>query len=170
MSNKNKNIVLIGMPGAGKTTIGKLLAQMLNREFIDIDSYLEQSRGMSIPQMFAISEEFFREQEANVVQEISNKRGLVIATGGGVIKIQANMQALQDNGLLFFLNRSVDDIMLSLSPEHRPLLKDNPRERLQQLHAERYEKYIECADYKIDCSLNKLSAAAQEICAIINKQ
>lgn len=168
MKHEDKNIVLIGMPGVGKTTIGKLLAQSLSREFIDIDEYLEQQTGMTIPEMFAISEEFFREREAATIREVAACDNLVIATGGGVIKIPDNIEILKQTGVLFFLNRSPQDIMLSLNPDHRPLLKDNPQVKLEQLHLERYDKYLACADYKIDCVYNKLQETLTQILNIYN--
>mgnify|MGYP003586258547 CR=1 FL=1 len=166
MKDSRENIVLIGMPGVGKTTIGKLLAQQLGREFVDIDEYLEQSVGMSIPEMFAISEEFFREQEARIIREIAAREQLVIATGGGVIKIPANIEALKQSGTIFFLNRSIEDIMLSLNAEYRPLLKDDPRTKLEQLYFERYDKYLACADYRIDCVCNEIQSTVEKITLI----
>ena len=167
MHSTHKNIVLIGMPGVGKTTIGKLLADGTGREFVDVDEYIEQQAGMSIPDMFAVSEEFFREREAAVIRELSTKGNLVIATGGGVIKIAANMQTLKNSGLVFFLNRSVDDILVDLDADYRPLLRDNPREKLAQLYQERYDKYLSCADYTIDCPLHRVDIAVDKIREIV---
>ena len=82
---RQKNIVLIGMPGAGKTTVGKIVAERLHRKFIDTDVYLEQKVLMSISEMFEVSETYFREQELQAIAEISNKKQIVIATGGGVV-------------------------------------------------------------------------------------
>ena len=159
MSSGSKNIVLIGMPGVGKTTIGKQLACELAREFVDVDEYIEQQAGMSIPEMFAVSEEFFREREAAVIRELSARGNMVIATGGGVIKVAANIQTLKSTGLVLFLNRSIDDILVDMDADYRPLLKDNPREKLQQLYHERYDKYLGCADYTIDCPLHRVDIA-----------
>lgn len=166
MKFNHENIILIGMPGVGKTTVGELLAKQLGREFIDVDVYLEQSVGMTIPEMFAISEAFFRAHEANTIREVATRKQLVIATGGGFIKVIENIDILKQSGLIFFLNRSVEDIMLSLETEHRPLLRDDPRASLGQLYFERYDKYLACADYKIDCICGEIQSTVEKIVEI----
>lgn len=148
---RKKNIVLIGMPGAGKTTVGKILAERLHRKFIDTDIFLEQKLLMSIAEMFAVGERYFREQECQAIVEISSKKQIVIATGGGIVLNPQNIINLKKNGIVFFLNRSVEEILKSLNSEKRPLLKENPKQRLETLYLERYCLYEQAADFKIDC-------------------
>ena len=94
-----KNIVLIGMPGSGKTTIGKILAAKLGRNFCDADHLLEKWEGTTIKELFAVSEENFRDAETRTIKKLAAARDLVIATGGGVVKRPENMELLKANDL-----------------------------------------------------------------------
>ena len=95
------NLILIGFMGTGKTSLGKLLAEKLGRGFIDIDQKIEQDAGLSIPQIFEkYGEKYFRELEKNAVKEITQRRGLVIATGGGTIKDEENLRLLKNSGVI----------------------------------------------------------------------
>ncbi len=103
MRLKNKNIVLIGMPGCGKTTIGRSISSKLNKKFIDVDEYIECKYNKSIPQIFKENgEEYFRNIELKSVEEISNKEDSIISTGGGVIKNEQNIINLKQNGIVSF--------------------------------------------------------------------
>ncbi|MBE6068099.1 MAG: shikimate kinase [Clostridium lundense] len=144
-----KNIVIIGMPGSGKSTIGKELAKRLNMEFCDIDEYIIEKEGQSISEIFQKGEEYFRNIESKTVQEVSCKIPQVIATGGGVIKREENIKALKQNGIIIFLNRPVDSIAQDVDIKNRPLLKDGP-EKLYELFKDRYELYNKYCDYKIE--------------------
>ena len=164
---RQKNIVLIGMPGAGKTTVGKIVAERLHRKFIDTDVYLEQKMLMSISEMFEVSETYFREQELQAIAEISNKKQIVIATGGGVVLNPLNISNLKKNGIVFFLNRTVAEILKSLNSEKRPLLKENPQKRLEKLYLERYSLYEQSADFKIDCIESDIRTSVEQIISIV---
>ena len=119
-----KNIVLIGIMGCGKTTVSLLLAEKLARPVIDIDEYLEKKYQMSIPEMFAISEAYFRERETICCQEVSKLDGYIISTGGGVIKNPENMKALKENGIVIYIDRPISMILEDVETSSRPLLKD----------------------------------------------
>ncbi|QEK11771.1 shikimate kinase [Crassaminicella thermophila] len=152
--NIYKNIVLIGMPGCGKTTIGKLLAERLNMKFCDIDKYIEEKEGRSVSDIFKKGEEFFRSIENKAVKEVSKNCPLVISTGGGVIKLAENIELLKKNGLIIFIDRSVEDIISDVDTSTRPLLKDG-KEKIYNLYKERYilyKKYCDC-EIKNDTTL-----------------
>ncbi|HZJ99825.1 MAG TPA: shikimate kinase [Tissierellaceae bacterium] len=143
-----KNIVLIGMPGSGKTTIGKILAEELDMKFCDSDEYIEEHSGKSIPEIFQDGEERFRSIEKEAILEISNEENTVIATGGGVVKSLENIINLKNNGVLIFINRPLEDIMSDIDANHRPLIKDEI-EKLNKLFEERYSLYKKYSDYEV---------------------
>ena len=126
-----KNIVLIGMPGCGKTTIGRILAARTGRLFIDCDSILEEAAGLSIPEIFKQEGEAgFRIRETGVLQSLSIQSDLVIATGGGCVTREENYTLLKRNGIIIFVERDI----CQLAREGRPLsagnLKDMYHHRL----------------------------------------
>ncbi len=140
MSEK-ENLVLTGMPGAGKTTIGKLLAEKLGKAFIDTDEEIKK-RGKSPEEIInKYGEERFREIETEVIKEISLKNNLVIATGGGAVLKEENIKALKRNGKIIFLNRDIKSI---LPTKDRPLSMD--RKALEKRFAERYPIYEKSCD------------------------
>lgn len=143
-----KNIVLIGMMGCGKTTISTLLSQKIKRPFIDIDEYLVKKYQMSIPDMFDISEAYFRERETICCQEVGKLEGCIISTGGGVIKNPINIENLKKNGIVIYIDRPVDMIYDDVDTVSRPLLKDGP-EKLYQLYKERHQGYLDACDYHV---------------------
>lgn len=142
------NVVLIGMPGCGKTTIGKMLSQKIKMEFIDADEYIEQTEEKSISDIFKNGEEAFRDVESRIVEDLSNKDKLVISTGGGVIKRKENMAALSKKGVIIFINRPLSKIMGDVDTETRPLLKDG-KEKLKKLYEERFELYKGYSDFEV---------------------
>ncbi len=142
------NVVLVGMAGCGKTTIGKLLAENLGKKFIDTDDLIVEKENRDIPTIFKEKgEAYFREVEKEVVREISKQNGLVIATGGGVPLNNENIIALKGNGDIFFIDRPLDDIMPT---DDRPLSSN--RADLEKRYNERYDIYTKCADIVIDGS------------------
>ena len=142
------NIVLIGMPGSGKSTIGKRLAERLGMEFCDIDEYIEKKEGTTISDIFNYGEEYFREIEKKAVMEVSNMDSRVIATGGGVVLNYCNIRALKENGMIIFINRSLDDIISDVDISGRPLLKKG-KEQLSSLYENRIELYKKYCDIQI---------------------
>ena len=141
---KNK-VVIIGMPGSGKTTIGKILGKELSLKFYDMDEYIQKTTSKSIIELFENGEEYFRDIESNVCRELSQKENVLISTGGGVIKRKENIDAFKENALIIFLDRPVEKILEDVDVSKRPLLKDG-KERVINLYKERYELYKKYAD------------------------
>ncbi|WP_288029189.1 shikimate kinase [Holdemanella sp.] len=138
------NIVLIGMPSAGKTTIGKMLEEKLGKEFFDLDDMIIAKAGKSIPEIFQESGEAgFRAIETEVAIEASKMNNKIIATGGGTIKHKVNMDFLRLNGITIFIDRDVDKLISS--DPNRPL--SSSKLALQQMHKERYPLYQKYAAY-----------------------
>ncbi len=160
---KKQNIVLIGMPASGKTTVGKILAQKLNMPFVDTDTEIEKQEGCTIPQIFKErGEEAFRNIESQVIKNLAAKQGFVIATGGGAILREQNVAALKQNGILYFIDRKLE---LLISTSDRPL--SSTKEALTMRYNERYDKYCTCCDKKIDGN-GSPQAVANEIERIQN--
>ena len=145
MVNSNKNLVLIGMPGCGKTCIGKLLSEKLNLEFIDLDNYIENNYHQTITELFKSGEEKFRTLETKAVLELSKTKSTVISTGGGVIKNIINIEALRQNGLIIFIDRPISKIAKDVDLKTRPLLKD-AIQNLYNLYDQRFKLYQNSAD------------------------
>lgn len=145
---ENHNIVIIGMPGSGKTTFGTALAEALGRDFYDADTYLETSEGRTITELFAVSEECFRDAETRTTRALGGKKGVVIATGGGVIKRRENIDIYKENGIIIFLDRAPEDIVTDVDVSTRPLLKDGPS-KVFDLYRERIDTYRSSADYRM---------------------
>lgn len=140
------NIVLIGMPSAGKSTVGKILSELTGKPFVDTDERIVQQAGMSIPEIFAAQgEQAFREIEAQAIASISDRSGLVIATGGGAVLRAENVRRLQRNGMLVFLDRAPQEL---ISTPDRPLSKD--KDAVMQLYNARYALYKAAADVLVE--------------------
>ena len=161
-----ENIYLIGLMGAGKTTIGRQLAKALAVPFYDSDKAIEESTGVDIPTIFEFEgEEGFRDREQKMIQKLTQMRGIVLATGGGVILREENRKLLKDNGYIVYLQCSVDRILERTRRDtQRPLLKtDNPKERLQSLFEQRQALYLSCSDFKIDTGVLKSKTVVNRI-------
>lgn len=141
--NEKKNLVLIGMPGSGKSTYGKLIAKELNKEFYDTDKVFEETFGSTPKQVILEKgEPAFRDMESEIVAKLSSKLGVVIATGGGAVLLENNRKLLKANGTVLFIDR---DISL-LPTDGRPLSKEYG---VQKLYEEREPIYRETADITI---------------------
>lgn len=143
-----KNIVIIGMPGSGKTTFGSALAKQMGREFVDADTYIEEREQKTIPELFAISEDCFRNAETESMKELAAKDGIVIATGGGVIKRPINIDILKKTGIVIFIDRAPDDIVSDVVISTRPLLAEG-KQKVYDLYNERIEAYRSSADLQL---------------------
>ena len=160
------NIYLIGLMGAGKTTIGRQLAKALQLPFYDSDKAIEEQTGVDIPTIFEYEgEEGFRAREQNMIAELTQINGIVLATGGGAILRPANRKALTENGFVVYLQCSVDKILQRTKRDtQRPLLNtENPRARIEKLFSEREPDYLSCADFKIETSSMQSKAVVQSI-------
>ncbi len=146
-----KNIVLIGMMGCGKSTVGRLLARRLGRELVDTDALIERRQGRSIPAIFASEgEEGFRALELEVCRELSGRQGLVVACGGGLPTQEKAIAALKENGLVFWLDRDPGETYDGLDLSGRPLAQGG-REDFLQRYERRAPVYRRWADYIIPC-------------------
>ena len=138
-----KNLVLFGFMGSGKSTVGRLAASELKMQFIDIDAEIEKRTNLSISEIFEKQgEEAFRGMESQIIEELSRKEGLVIATGGGVILRKSNVENLKHNGIIIFLRVDEETILKRTSGnKNRPLLKGDARENIQRLMTARAPLY-----------------------------
>ncbi|CDZ95551.1 MULTISPECIES: shikimate kinase AroK [Pseudomonadaceae] len=147
------NIILVGPMGAGKSTIGRLLAKELRLVFRDSDKEIEQRTGVSIPLIFDVEgEQGFREREHSVIVDLCRQPGIVLATGGGAVLRQDNRQALREGGQVIYLCTSVEQQLDRTSRDrNRPLLQTpNPRQVLTELMAVRDPLYREIADIIVE--------------------
>ena len=143
---EKENIVLIGMPSSGKSTVGRILAEKIGARFIDTDEVIVERIGMPIKEFFAIhGEESFRAVESEVIRDLSGEGGLVIATGGGAILREENLFNLRYNGKLLFIDRPLGDL---IPTDSRPLSRD--RNALEALYNERYPIYNSVSDARIE--------------------
>ena len=140
-----KNIVLIGMPGCGKTTFGKRLARSLSLSFYDADEVLEQREQRTIKNFFAESEDAFRSAETRTLAYLSELEGVIIATGGGAVKRAENMELLKRKGVVVFIDRKPEQILGNIEGDARPLLAAD-KQRIFKLYEERIDLYRKYAD------------------------
>ncbi|MES2015174.1 MAG: bifunctional shikimate kinase/3-dehydroquinate synthase AroKB [Pseudomonadota bacterium] len=163
-----ENVFLVGLMGAGKTTIGRILARKLGKRFIDSDHEIEARTGASIPWIFEIEgEASFRRREAEVIRDLTAQSGIVLATGGGAVLDPANRAYLQQRGRVIYLRANVSSIMLRTSHDkNRPLLQTaDPRRKLEELTAQREPLYREIADLVIDTGRPNVQSMVQTILA-----
>lgn len=151
--NTKNNIFLVGMPGAGKTTVGRQLARRLQRVFIDADHEIEARTGVRIPLIFDIEgEQGFRDREAKVIAELANESNLIVATGGGAVLRPENRAALKQGGTVVYLHAAPRLLFerTRLDP-NRPLLQvADPMQKIEELFAQRDPLYREVADLVIN--------------------
>lgn len=160
MVSAKQNVVLIGMPGCGKSTVGKVLAEQLGLDFIDTDAEIAQLENRTIPEIFsAKGVAGFRAIESAVIQQIAARQGCVIATGGGAVLDTNNMAALRENGRIYFIDRSLDKLCIT---SDRPL--SSSLEALEQRYHERYNRYVSECDCRIvaDDSIENVAKQIRE--------
>ena len=150
------NLVLVGMPGCGKSVLGRMAARAMGRKFVDLDAEIEKQAG-PIPDIFARQgEEAFRRMESETAARYGKESGLVIATGGGAVLRRENVRALRQNGVLCWIRRPLE----SLSMKGRPLSRD--QETLRRMEKERSPRYAACADFSVE-NADSPERAAQRI-------
>jgi len=164
----NKNIVIIGMPGSGKSTIGYMLSKKINMDYIDMDEYIEMDEKKSIKEMFQISEDYFRDVETRCTKSLSKLNSHIIATGGGVVKRKENIHIFKENCIIVFINRPLDNIIQDIDTNIRPLLAEG-KNKLYQLYNERINLYKEYCDIEI-MNNKEIPYALEQITDLISNQ
>ena len=167
------NVYLVGPMGAGKTTVGRHLAELLGREFLDSDQEIERKTGATIPWIFEKEgEKGFRNRETMVIDELTARSQLVIATGGGAVTQSPNREFLKQRGIVVYLYTPVEiQLQRTYRDKNRPLLQvENPEQKLRDLLAIRDPLYREIADYIIETNQGAARDLAQKILHMIVSQ
>lgn len=144
-----QHIILVGMPGSGKTSFGRDLSKKLNAELYDTDEYVEKMHDKSIPDIFQEEgEDRFRKYETEALRAIMKKGPAIVSTGGGIVKLPENREIMKSGGTVVFIDRPLENIYSDVETESRPLLAQN-KERLYKLYEERYELYNETSEHRV---------------------
>ncbi|SEQ84942.1 3-dehydroquinate synthase [Nitrosomonas sp. Nm51] len=162
----DSNIILVGMMGAGKTTIGKALASYTGKQFFDCDHEIQKCTGVKIPVIFEIEgEEGFRRRETQTLKKLVSKNNIVLATGGGAVLSHENRTVLKQSGIVVYLRASVNDLYRrTRHDKNRPLLKtDNPREKLTQLYQQRDKFYQQTAHIIVNTTRQNIRLLVREL-------
>jgi shikimate kinase len=160
------NVFLVGLMGAGKTSVGKLLAKRLGKAFCDCDQEIESATGVRIPVIFEIEGEAgFRARETKMLAELVARSDIVLATGGGAVLSAENRALLSGNGIVVYLRAAASDLWhRTRHDKNRPLLKTGePLARLEQLHAERDPLYSSLADVIVDSGSQSVASLVQRV-------
>jgi shikimate kinase len=168
----SSNIFLVGMMGAGKTTLGKSLAQRLQREFVDTDRVLVARTGVPVATIFEIEGEAgFRRRESAVLAELCAGDQYVVATGGGAVLAEANRRLMRDSGTVVYLRARLDNLWeRTRHDSSRPLLAaPNPRERLAEILREREALYRETAHVVVDTGSQSASTLVNRVVAALRE-
>lgn len=163
---RTENIYLIGLMGAGKTTIGRQLASALRLPFYDSDKAIEENTGVDIPTIFEYEgEKGFRNREQAMITQLTELEGIVLATGGGAILREENRKSLYNNGFVVYLQCSTEHILQRTRRDtQRPLLNtEDPKQRLETLLTEREPLYLGCADFRVDTGEMQSKAVVKAI-------
>ena len=169
---KKQNIFLVGPMGAGKSTIGKMLASELNYEFHDSDAFIEERTGVDLNWIFDLEgEEGFQKREQSAIEELTQMFGIVLATGGGVVDVAANRRVLAARGIVIYLTVPIDQQVLRVEKDRkRPLLQTGDKEdTLRKLNEIRSPLYEEIADYEFATDVMGIRAIVKGILDRINE-
>jgi shikimate kinase len=171
--NADNNIYLVGMPGAGKTTVGRHLARRMQRSFIDADHEIETRTGVRIPLIFDIEgEQGFRDRESRVIAELATESNLIVATGGGAVLRPENRAALKQGGTVVYLFVAPRLLFerTRLDP-NRPLLQvADPMQKIEELFAERDPLYREVADIVVNSTGGSINHLVKQVERELGKQ
>ncbi|HSD60296.1 MAG TPA: shikimate kinase [Burkholderiales bacterium] len=165
-AGRSGNIYLVGMMGAGKTTVGRQLARRLGKSFFDTDQEIQKRTGVSIPTIFEIEGEAgFRRRESAVLAALASLEDAVLATGGGIVIAPDNRRLLKERGTVVYLRAAVDDLFARTRHDRtRPLLQtEDPRAKLAELFAARDPLYREVADIIIDTSRQSVQTLVRQL-------
>lgn len=168
-----QSVFLVGMMGAGKTTIGKQLAKALNRQFVDLDHELEARCGVKVSVIFDIEgEEGFRRRETSTLDACSRQTSIVLATGGGAVLSAENRAFLKQRGVVVYLRTHADELFRRVARDkNRPLLQtDQPRQRLGELLTMREPLYEEVADIVFDTGSAPIAIAVRDLLLLLKEK
>lgn len=160
------NVFLIGPMGVGKTTIGRCLADLLHKEFVDLDVEIEKRTGASIPLIFEIEgEDGFRRRESTLLEEVTGREGLILATGGGAVLAPGNRERLRDRGVVVYLSAPIETLLERTARDrHRPLLQTPDRRKtLEEILRTREPLYRETAHLVVKSSSRAPTLVARDI-------
>lgn len=149
----NRHVYIIGMPGSGKSSLGRRVASNLGLPFIDTDQRIEQSVGCSTSDIFAhYGEQAFRNAETNMLIELSREQGSIVSTGGGLVLRDVNREIMRNTGVIVLLDRPLEEIMGDIKLNRRPLLAQKGLGEVERLYHERIDLYSKAADATLDNS------------------
>lgn len=171
-TNNTGNIFLVGLMGAGKSTIGRQLARELGKQFRDSDSEIEKRTGVSIDVIFDIEgEQGFRRRETRMLKELVEERGIVLATGGGAVLASDNRQLLRDNGLIIYLKASAEHLAGRVKLDRRrPLLQTGDKlAKIRELMTQREPVYQQLADMVVETNNRSIPRVVREISKMIKQ-
>ena len=168
--DENKNIILVGLMGSGKTTIGKQLSKSMKREFLDTDHAIEEKTGVDVSTIFELEgEEGFRSREHNFLKDLKDSQKLVIATGGGIVINIENRDLLKKLGCVVYLRSNIKNLVSRLKDDKtRPLIQSvNLSQKINDLFKERDPLYSAVADYIIETNNKKINDIKKEILELL---
>ena len=170
MAMINDNIFFVGLMGAGKTTIGKLLAKKLKKTFYDTDHEIEKKLGVKVSVIFELEgEEGFRKRETQMIDELTNKKDIILATGGGAVLSEKNRRLLKERGKVIYLNAKPQHLAKRMaSDKDRPLLQQgNIEDTLMRLYKERHPLYLSLASFVVETGQQKTQTIINKIESIL---
>ena len=170
MATINDNIFFVGLMGAGKTTIGKLLAKKLKKTFYDTDHEIEKKLGVKVSVIFELEgEEGFRKRETQMIDELTNKKDIILATGGGAVLSEQNRRLLKERGKVIYLNAKPQHLAKRMAfDKDRPLLQQgNMLDTLNNLYKERHPLYLGVSSFVVDTGQQKTQTIINKIEALL---
>ena len=171
-TNNTDNIFLVGLMGAGKSTIGRQLARELRKRFRDSDSEIEKRTGVNIDVIFDLEgEQGFRRRETGLLRELVGERGIVLATGGGAVLASENRQLLRDNGMIIYLKASAEHLAGRVRLDRRrPLLQSGDKlAKIRELMTQREPVYQQLADMVVETNNRSVPRVVREISKMIKE-